>query len=118
MRKASTAKLRNAVVQVRRRRGSQSRRYPSDLRQQIVTHVVSARSRGVSVRSTAASLGLSYPTLLGWLQAAPNGFRSVAVKEPTPEPEAHSLCLITAQGHRVEGLSREDVAFLLQSLMT
>jgi transposase-like protein len=116
MRRASTASLRNAVARVRRRRKSQGRRYPADLRQQIVTHVVFTRSRGVSVRSTAASLGLSYATLLGWLQAAPNGFRSVAVKAPTPGPEAPALRLVTAQGHRVEGLSREDVAFLLQSL--
>jgi transposase-like protein len=115
MRRASTAKLRNAVARVRRRRESQGRRYPADLRQEIVTHVVLARSKGTSVRSTAESLGLSYPTLLGWLQAAPNGFRSVAVKEPRPEP-APALRLVTAQGHRVEGLSREDVAFLLQSL--
>ena len=116
MRRTSTAKLRNAVARVRRGRGSQSRRYPADLRRQIVGHVVAARSEGVSVRSTAASLGLSYPTLLGWLQATPNGFRSVAVTEPAPEPETATLRLVTAQGHRVEGLSREDVAFLLQSL--
>lgn len=116
MRRASTGKLRNAVARVRRRHGSQSRRYPADLREQIVTHVVSARSKGVSIRSTAESLGLSYPTLLGWLQAAPSGFRSVAVKESTPERAAPAMCLVTVQGHRVEGLSREDVAFLLQSL--
>ncbi len=116
MRRASTAKLRNAVARVRRRRKCQGRRYPADLRRQIVTYVVLGRSKGMSVRSTAASLGLSYPTLLGWLQATPNGFRSVAVKEPAPEPEAPALRLVTAQGHRVEGLSREDVAFLLQSL--
>lgn len=116
MPRASTTKLRNAVARVRRGRKSQGRRYPADLRQQIVTHVVSARSKGTSVRSTAASLGLSYPTLLGWLQAAPNGFRSVAVKELPPEPEAPALRLVMAQGHLVEGLSREDVAFLLQSL--
>lgn len=116
MSRSSTASLRLAVDRVRLRRGSRSRRYPADLRQQIVTHVVSLRSKGVSVRSTVASLGLSYPTVLGWLRATPNGFRSVAVKEPVPERETSSLRLVTAQGHRVEGLSREDIAFLLQSL--
>lgn len=117
MQKPLIAKLRNAVARVRRRRKFQGRRYPADLRQQIVAHVVFERSKGVSVRSMAASLGLSYPTLLSWLQAARSGFRSVAVKEPAPEErEAQALRLVTAQGHRVEGLSREDVAFLLQSL--
>ena len=116
MRRASTDKLRDAVTQVRRGRKAQGRRYPADLRQQIVAHVVSARSKGVSVRSSAASLGLSYPTLQGWLQTAPKGFRSVAVKEATPERETRAMRLVTAQGHRVEGLNREDVAFLLQSL--
>jgi hypothetical protein len=61
-------------------------------------------------------VGLSYATLLGWLQAEPNGFRSVAVKAVTQDPRATAIRLITARGHRVEGLSREDVAFLLQSL--
>ena len=117
MSSSSTAILRRAVARIRRRRGSRSRRYPADLRQQIVTHVVSSRSKGVSVRSTAESLGLSYPTVLGWLRAIPNGFRSVAVKSSVSEPETPpALRLVTAQGHRVEGLSREDVAFLLQSL--
>jgi transposase-like protein len=100
MRRVSTAKLRNAVTRVRRGRKFQGRRYPADLRREIVAHVVSERSKGVSVRSTATSLGLSYPTLLGWLQAEPNGFRSVAMREPTAG----------------RGLGREDVAFLLQSL--
>ena len=116
MRRASTVKLRNAVTRIRRGRKPQGRRYPADLRQQIVAHVVSERSKGVSVRSIAESLGLSYPTLQGWLRAAPNGFRSVAVKEATAECETRAMRLVTAQGHRVEGLSREDVAFLLASL--
>lgn len=114
--RSSTIKLRKAVARVGRGRGPRGRRYPEDLRRQIVSHTMAARSSGTSVRSTAASLGLSYPTLLGWLQAAPSGFRSVAVKEPAAEPEGPRLRLVTAQGHRVEGLSREDVAYLLQSL--
>ena len=116
MRRAPTVKLRKAVTRIRRGRKAQGRRYPADLRQQIVAQVVSERSRGVSVRSTAESLGLSYATLQGWLRAAPKGFRSVAVKEARPERETRAMHLVTAQGHRVEGLSREDVAFLLQSL--
>ncbi len=116
MRNESTAKLRNAVARVCHRRKFQGRRYPNDLRRRIVAHVISERSKGVSVRSIAESLGLSYPTLQGWLQAAPKGFRSVAVKGAPPERETRAMHLVTAQGHRVEGLSREDVAFLLQSL--
>ena len=116
MRNRSIAKLRSAVGRACHRRKSQGRRYPDDLRRRIVAHVISERSKGVSVRSTAESLGLSYPTLQGWVQAAPKGFRSVAMKEATPERETQAMRLVTAQGHRVEGLSREDVAFLLQSL--
>lgn len=116
MRRASITKLRNAVTRVRRRRKYQGRRYPADLREEIAGHVAFERSKGVSVRSTAISLGLSYPTVLGWLEAEPSGFRAVAVKESIPKLEASAMRLVTAQGHRVEGLSREDVAFLLQSL--
>ena len=108
--------MRHAVTRVRRGRKVQGRRYPADLRHQIIAYAIAERSRGVSVRSTAESLGLSYPTLQGWMQAAPKGFRSVAVKASAPERAASALRLFTAQGHRVEGLSREDVVFLLQSL--
>lgn len=116
MRNRSTATLRSAIVRIHRRRGdSRGRRYPADLRRMIVTHVIAERSKGVSVQSMAASLGLSYVTLLGWLQTGPRGFRSVTVKAPEPVA-SESLRLVTAQGHRVEGLTREDLAFLLRSL--
>lgn len=116
MRNGSTAKLRSAVARVCHRRKPQGRRYPEDLRRRIVAHVISERSKGVSVHSTATSLGVSHPTLLGWLQTESNGFRSVAVRPSAPEGETATLCLVTPQGHRVEGLDREDVAFLLRSL--
>jgi len=50
------------------------------------------------------------------LQAEPNGFRSVALKTTEPVPAGQVLRLVTAQGHRVEGLTCEDAAFLLRSL--
>ena len=116
MRSRPSAKLRDAILRVRRGRRAGRQRYPVDLRRQIVTHVAAERARGVSVRATAGALGLSYPTVVGWLQAEPNGFRKVAVRSEKSATESKALQLVTQQGHRVEGLSREDVAFLLRSL--
>jgi transposase-like protein len=96
MERKSIAKLRNAVAKLRRRREARGRRYPADLRRRLIAHVVSERAKGVSVRATAAALGLSYPTVLGWLQARPNGFRSVAVKPLAPETGVSTLRLVTA----------------------
>ena len=116
MESRSRADLRRAIAQIRRQRKRQARRYPADLRRGVIAHVVSEQARGISVRLTAESLGLSYPTVLGWLPNAAKRFRAVAVKSSEPPGQTSALSLVTAQGHRVEGLSREDVAFLLQSL--
>lgn len=110
-------KLRRAIARVHRQRNPKRRRYGSEIRRAVASYAVAQRSRGVSARSTAASLGLPYKTLCFWLQGQPNGFRAVAVAQRgKPEPERSELVWITAQGHRVEGLSREDVAFVLRSL--
>ena len=112
----SITELRTAIADVHEGRSSQRRRYPVSLRLKIVAHVTSERSKGVSPRATAKTLGLSYPTLMGWLKNQLKRFRSVAVKPASRPAESATLLLVTPQGHRIEGLDRETVAFLLRSL--
>ena len=67
-----------------------------------------------TLRQTAVALGLSEKTLSFWVQGQTSKLRTVSVK-PVPETNTE-FRFITAQGHRVEGLSREDLAFLLRAL--
>jgi hypothetical protein len=116
MHDASIRRLRQAIRRVQRQRNPKRRRYGRALQRSATRHTLALRARGTSVRSTAAALGLPYKTLCLWLQGAAHGFRAVATK-PAEAPAAGSeLRLVTAQGHRVEGLGREDLVLLLRAL--
>lgn len=113
-----TAPLRRAIRQIQRQRNPKRRRYDPALRRRVTAHVLAERSRGRSVRWIAADLGLSYQTLLTWLQGQSRGFRAVVATKAAPPPPApcSELRLILAQGHRVEGLSADDLVAVLRAL--
>ena len=103
------------VPRIRRHRQSQPRRrrYPEDLRREIVTHVRAERRRGKSIEAVAEKLGMSPFTLYDWLHAgAPSrgGFRRVQVAAT-----ARPATLVTPQGYRLEG-DAESVAAVLRAL--
>jgi len=107
-------RLRLAIARVCRQKNGRRRRYPTTLRQSVVDHARAEVNRGVSVRATAASLGLPYPTLVGWMPSGGAGrFRTVTVGAKADDP---ALRLVTPQGCRIEGLRREDIAYLLRAL--
>lgn len=108
--------LRRAIRQVQRRGDSKRQRYGSVLRRAVVEYAQAAQSAGASIASVARALGLSSPTLYGWVQGAPRAFRAVATKPASFVGAPSELRLVTAQGHRVEGLSRDDLVVLLRAL--
>jgi transposase-like protein len=109
-------RLRQQIIALHRKGRPTGRRYPLELRAAVVSYALEEASRGASVYSMAGSLGLTEPTLRSWLRKRPRRLRTVTVQEGAPP--ARPWCLVTAQGHRVEGLSREDLVFLLRSLGT
>ena len=114
--KDSVSSLRSAIRRVQQRKPKR-RRYGSDVRAGVVGHALAARSRGVSLRSTAAALGLPYKTLTMWCQARLRGFRLVATPpRSTSAGSDEGYRLVTAQGHRVDGLSRDDLVAVLRAL--
>lgn len=116
MKQAASHRLRQAIRQVQRERNPKRRRYDQKLRRRVVDHVLAERSRGRSVRSIAAWLGLPYKTLHIWMRSRPVGFRVVAAKPSDPADPRPEFRLVLAQGHRVEGLSREDLVAVLRAL--
>lgn len=116
MKTLTVRELRHAIRRIQRQRNPKRRRYGPEVQRAAIEHALSQRSRGTSVRSTADALGLPYKTLCLWAQGHPTGFRAVATRPAEPSTAGADLRLLTAQGHRVEGLSRDDLVFLLRAL--
>jgi hypothetical protein len=116
MKTVAVRELRQAIRRIQRQRNPKRRRYGPEIQRSSIQHALIQRSRGTSVGSTAAALGLPYRTLWLWLRGQPAGFRAVATTPVESSTLAPDLRLVTAQGHRVEGLSRDDLIILLRAL--
>jgi hypothetical protein len=96
-------------------------RYPGEVRAEVVTLARAGRAAGRSLSSLARAVGLSVPTLTGWLRRpGPGRLRRVTVA-PSPSPAlgapARPLVLVTPQGVRVEGLDLAALVTLLRRLV-
>lgn len=99
-------------------------RYPETLRALAVEVAAVELARGTRLAAVAEELGVGAVTLRRWVEAAPArsaSLRAVEVvkDEGTGAEEPRSstpLVLVTASGHRVEGLSLAEVSWLLESL--
>lgn len=99
-------------------------RYPEELRAEAVAVARAALGRGESLGRVARELGVGPMTLSGWMEDPPaTEWRPVeVVEEPEAsaqtavEPSSRDLVLITSRGHRLEGLSLDEAALLLEAL--
>lgn len=96
-------------------------RYPAAFRAAAVALAGPRLKRGGSIARVARDLGLPIQSLGRWVRppTPPAPLRPVAV---TPEREAAlpppaGLVLLTAQGHRVEGLDRDGLIAVLRALV-
>ena len=105
--------LRAALARAR----DQGRTYPTALRAQVVEVVRQQQHRGSSAWAVARSLGVSPPTVLGWLRKAPTAspFVPVLVRD-VAMPDAASYRLVLPGGACVPGLSLDDVAALCRKV--
>jgi transposase-like protein len=94
-------------------------RYPSRFRRAAVALARRRLGQGGGVARFAREVGVSEPTLAKWLRpmAAPVLRRVVLTSTPSsaPAPGGRPV-LITRNGVRVEGLDRETLVALLQTL--
>jgi hypothetical protein len=97
-------------------------RYPAALRSEAVALAQAALGRGQDLRALAVDLGLRSATLARWLEEPPKmEWRAVELVEepggaPVAPPDRPGLVLITARGHRLEGLGFDEAAVLLEAL--
>ena len=113
-----TRRLRKAIERLGRKRRNEA--VPRVLRAEIVGYARSARRAGCSWRSMAEVLGVSSSGLQRWC-AAPRepvtALRRVRLRaEARPGIPPRSLVLVTAGGHRVEGLAVADAVALVRAL--
>jgi transposase-like protein len=109
--------FRPQVRRLARGRSPRSVRYPVAVREAAVALGRSRLGQGHSVHRIAHELGISEPTLAGWLRPeGPAMLRPVTVA-PDPEPRrVVGIVLIAAHGVRVEGLDRETLIAVLRAL--
>ena len=101
--------------------------YPADLRAEVSALARAHLDQGQSPSSVARALGLHPQTLQRWVATGPvgRGFVSLPLaageaeeaKEPAVSaPSQGPLTLVTASGHRLEGLDVAGALHLLQRL--
>ena len=112
-------RFRTKVRQLAHGRAPQGVRYPVAVRQTAVVLGRKQLRQGHSVSRIARELGISEPTLAGWLRTrVPSVLRPVAVA-PEAEPKGDDLgglVLTTAHGVRVEGLDADTLIAVLRAL--
>jgi transposase-like protein len=113
-------RLRSEAHQLARGKVPRAIRYPAAFRAAAVALAGPRLERGSSIARVAGDLGLPIQSLGRWMRpltpTAP--LRPVAVtpeREAVPPPPA-GLVLLTAQGHRVEGLDRDGLIAVLGAL--
>ena len=116
-------RLRTEAHRLARGRVPRAVRYPAAFRAAAVALAGPRLARGGSIARVARDLGLPTQSLGRWLRLPPASpgaaLRPVAL---TPErelapPPAAGLVLLTAQGHRVEGLDRDGLLAVLRALV-
>ena len=109
-------RFRARVRQLTRGRAPQAVRYPVAVRAGAVALGRARLQQGHAVSRVARELGISEPTLAGWLRTRRPCVRPVAVvAEPAPTRDVR-VVLITAHGVRVEGLDRDTLIAVLRAL--
>jgi Helix-turn-helix domain len=110
-------RVRSQVRRLAKGRAPRSVRYPVAVRDAAVALGRTRLREGHSVNRIARELGISEPTLAGWLRTrGPAVLRPVAVALDPEPPRAAGFVLIAARGVRVEGLDRDTLIAVLRAL--
>jgi hypothetical protein len=115
----SVRRFRSQVRQLAHGKATRGVRYPVALRAAAVALGRMRLGQGHSLTRIAQELGISEPTLTGWLRPRGAGLLRPVTVVPAPAPPPASeapLVLTTARGVRVEGLDRDTLVAVLRAL--
>jgi len=119
--------LKKAIAALPRRGPRGRRTYPREVRVAILDQVARERKSGLSLEAAVRRIGVPLTTVSSWLATRSatttevGGMRPVRIAPAAPAPSpvessSGGVVLVTPGGYRVEGLSPEGVARLLQEL--
>jgi transposase len=99
-------------------RGKKPEPYTPEQRTFALDYVAKERARGRSTSSVVSELGIAFQTLRSWQSPGDVGrkaLRAVSI-EAASIRGVRGVCVVTPRGYRVEGLSVDDAAALLERL--
>jgi len=103
--------LQRALARVRRRSGP--RRYPAELRDQVVGWVAKRREMGDWWCDVSRAIGIPADTLARWSARRSN---ATVVPVEVELPPAGTVTLVAPSGLRIEGVAVVDAIAILQAL--
>ena len=119
----TAARLRAAIVALGRTQRNTP--VPTALRGEVMAWVTERRRTGAGWASLAGAVGLSASGLKRWSEVATRRegtprLRPVRLRAELPAAEERGgrLVLVTTQGVRLEGLTREDAVAIVRTLAT
>jgi hypothetical protein len=90
------------------------------VRREVLRYVAAARAERRPWLEIATTVGLSKSALTRWRrtpeEASSSALRRVRVVEAARPVPLHTLAVVTASGHRIEGLSLADVIEVVRAL--
>ena len=107
-------RLREQILKIQADNGTRARRYPRQLRDEILAYAEERRGQGAAKSAVARSLGLNPHTFYSWL--GDGGQRPEFHRVRVAETAAAQPVLVTPHGYRVEGLDVGGVVRLLREL--
>src|SRR5262245_22510030 len=114
---SAVRRVRGQVHRLAKGRSPRGIRYPVAVREAAVAVGRRRLSEGHPVHRIARELGISEPTLVGWLRPrTPGQLRPVVVSLDLELSRRPGVVLIAASGVRVEGLDAEMLIAVLRAL--
>ncbi len=108
--------LRRALARVARGRG---RRYPEQLRKQVIAWAAARHAAGASWEQIKRELGQRFDTVRRWCEAAgssPSRPRALVAVRVVPDAVERRVAVVSPAGFHVEGLTFSEAAALLREL--
>jgi transposase-like protein len=106
--------LREALASHEPARG---KRYEPALKARIIEFARSRREQDASWVQIADEIGIAFETLRRWcLAAGPRSSRAMVPVQVVAEPSDHTLSIVSASGHRIEGLTLQEAVSVLRAL--
>ena|ERR1700722_5151739 len=92
------------------------KRYSPDLKARIIEFAQSRRGEGASWAEVAGEVGIGFETLRRWCMSAKPKRRAMVPVRVVADREESTVSVVSAGGHRIEGLTLAEAIAALRAL--